>query len=61
VKNLNQSKGHKIKKQKNGAFNSETIRLYVKLEISLEDQVYLETYYHHTQDDIHVVETPTKI
>jgi hypothetical protein len=24
----------------------------VKLEVSLEDQVYLETYYHHNQDDI---------
>jgi len=34
---------------------------YVRLEISLEDKVYLETYYHHTQDDIQVHETPTKI
>jgi hypothetical protein len=27
----------------------------------LEDKVYLETYYHHSQDDIQVNETPTKI
>jgi hypothetical protein len=31
---------------------------YVKQEISLEDKVYPETYYHHTQDDIEVDETP---
>jgi hypothetical protein len=30
----------------------------VKLEVSLEDKVYLKTYY---QDDIQVDETPTKI
>lgn len=34
---------------------------YVKLKISLENKVYPETYYHHTQDDIEVDETPTKI
>jgi hypothetical protein len=34
---------------------------YAKLKISLEDKVYLETYYHHTQDDIQVDETPSKI
>jgi hypothetical protein len=33
----------------------------VKPEVSLEDKVYLETYYHHSQDDIQVDETPTKI
>jgi predicted NUDIX family phosphoesterase len=41
-----------------------TIKLedfYVKLEISLGDKVYPKTYYHHTQDDIEVDETPTKI
>jgi hypothetical protein len=27
----------------------------------LEDKVYLETYYHHSQYDIQVDETPTKI
>jgi hypothetical protein len=30
-------------------------------ETSLGDKVYLETYYHHSQDDIEVDETPTKI
>jgi hypothetical protein len=34
---------------------------YVKPNISLENKVYLETYYHHSQDDIQVDETPTKI
>ncbi len=34
---------------------------YVKPEISLEDKVYLETHYHHTQDDIQVDKTLTKI
>ncbi len=34
---------------------------YVKLEISLEDKVYLKTYHHHSQADIEVDETPTKI
>ncbi len=34
---------------------------YVKLEVSLEDKVYPKTYYHHSQDDIQVDETPTKI
>jgi hypothetical protein len=33
----------------------------VKLEVSLEDYVYLETYYHHSQDDTQVDETITKI
>jgi hypothetical protein len=27
----------------------------------VEDKVYLETYYHYSQDDIQVDETPTKI
>ncbi len=35
--------------------------LYVRPKISLEDKVYLETYYHHTQDDIQVDETLAKI
>jgi len=33
----------------------------VKLEVSLEDKVYLETYYHHGHDDLQVDETPAKI
>jgi hypothetical protein len=34
---------------------------YVKLKVSLEDKVYPETYYHHSQDDIQVDETSAKI
>jgi len=34
---------------------------YVRPKISLEDKVYLETYYHHTQDDVQVDETLAKI
>jgi hypothetical protein len=34
---------------------------YVKLEISLEDKVYLKTYHHHSQANIEVDETRTKI
>ncbi len=34
---------------------------YVRPNISLKDKVYLETYYHHSQDDIQMDETPTKI
>ncbi len=33
----------------------------VKLEVSLEDMVYLKTYYIHSQDDIQVDETLAKI
>jgi hypothetical protein len=33
----------------------------VRLKVSLEDKVYLESYYHHNQDDIQVDETLTKI
>jgi hypothetical protein len=33
----------------------------VKLKVSLEDKVYPKTYYHNSQDDIQVDETPTKI
>jgi hypothetical protein len=33
----------------------------VKPEVSLEDKVYLETYYHHSKDDIQVDETLAKI
>jgi len=34
---------------------------YVKPKVSLEDKVYPKTYYHHSQDDIQVDETTTKI
>jgi hypothetical protein len=34
---------------------------YVKPKISLEDKVYRETYYHHSQDDIQMDEAPAKI
>ncbi len=34
---------------------------YVKLEISLKDKVYLETYYHHSQADIEMDETLANI
>jgi hypothetical protein len=34
---------------------------YVKLEISLEDKVYLKTCHHHSQADIEMDERPTKI
>ncbi len=34
---------------------------YVRPNISLEDKVYPETYYHHSYDDIQVDETPAKI
>jgi hypothetical protein len=33
----------------------------VRLEVSLENMVYSETYYHHNQDDIQVDETSIKI
>jgi hypothetical protein len=33
----------------------------VRPEVSLEDKVYPKTYYHHSQDDIQVYETPAKI
>ncbi len=33
----------------------------VRLEVSLEDKVYPETNYHHSQDDIQVDETLAKI
>jgi hypothetical protein len=33
---------------------------HVKLEVSLEDKIYLKTYYYHGHDDIQVDETPTK-
>jgi hypothetical protein len=33
----------------------------VSPKVSLEDKVNPETYYHHSQDDIQVDETPTKI
>jgi len=34
---------------------------YVRPEISLEDKVYPKTYYYHSQDEIEVDETPSKI
>jgi hypothetical protein len=33
----------------------------VRLEVSLEDKVYPETYYHPSQNDIQMDETPIKI
>jgi hypothetical protein len=35
--------------------------LFVKLEVSLEDNVYPKTYYHHSHDDIQMNETLEKI
>ncbi len=43
------------------ASTTKTIEFNVRLEISLEDKVYLETYYHHNQADIEVDETLAKI
>jgi hypothetical protein len=40
---------------------TKTTKFNVKLETSLEDKVYLKTYYHHNQAFIEVDETPTKI
>jgi hypothetical protein len=37
------------------------IEFDVKLDILLENNVYLDTYYHHSQADIEVDKTPTKI
>jgi hypothetical protein len=38
-----------------------TTKFNVKPNTSLEDKVYLKTYYHHSQADIEVGETPAKI
>ncbi len=38
-----------------------TTKFHVKQDISLEDKVYPKTYYHHSQVDIEVDETPKKI
>jgi hypothetical protein len=38
-----------------------TTKFHVKLKISLEDKVYPETYYHHSQVDTEMDETLTKI
>ncbi len=38
-----------------------TTKFHVRPHISLEDKVYPKTYYHHSQVDIEVDETPTKI
>jgi hypothetical protein len=43
------------------ATRTKIIEFNVKLEMSLEDKVYPKTYYHHSQADIEVDETPTKI
>jgi len=43
------------------ASTPKTIEFNVKLKTSLENKVYLKTYYHHSQVDIEVDETPTKI
>ena len=32
-----------------------------KLEVSLEDKLYLEIYYHHTLGQMQIDETPTKV
>ncbi len=40
---------------------TKTTEFNVKPKTSLEDKVYLETYYHHRQADIKVDETPAKI
>jgi glutamine cyclotransferase len=40
---------------------TKTIELYVRPKTSLEDKVYLKTYYHHSQFNIEMDETPTKI
>ncbi len=38
-----------------------TIKFNVRPKISLENKVYPKAYYHHSQADIEVDETPTKI
>jgi hypothetical protein len=43
------------------ATRTKIIEFNVRLEMSLEDKVYPKTYYHHSQVDIEVDETPTKI
>ncbi len=40
---------------------TKTTKFNVKPETSLDDKVYPKTYYHHSQVDIEVDETPTKI
>jgi hypothetical protein len=41
--------------------SSARIVLDNKLEVVLEDKVYLETYYHHTPSQVQINETPMKI
>jgi hypothetical protein len=36
-------------------------KFHVRLKISLKDKIYPKTYYHHSQVDIEVDETPKKI
>jgi hypothetical protein len=43
------------------ASTTKIIEFNVKLETSVEDKVYLETYHHHSQVNIEIDETPTKI
>jgi hypothetical protein len=43
------------------ALITKTTEFNVKLETSLENKVYPKTYYHHSQANIEVDETPTKI
>ncbi len=40
---------------------TDTTKFHVRPETSLENKVYPYTYYHHSQADIEVDETPTKI
>ncbi len=40
---------------------TKTINFNVRLQMSLEDKIYPKTYYHHSQANIEVDETPTKI
>jgi hypothetical protein len=43
------------------ASTTKTTKFNVKLEISLKDKVYLKAYHHHSQADIEMDETTTKI
>ncbi len=46
---------------KSSGFNKKTIKFNVRPKTSLEDKVYLETFYHHSQVNIEVDETLAKI
>jgi hypothetical protein len=43
------------------ASTTKTTKFNVRSETSLEDKVYPKTYYHHSQANIEVDETPAKI